>query len=270
MMRTIRDTSLISVATALTLALAMSITPAHAQTAADAALDMANMLDGAGGGVSGDALLAALENAAEAGQPMAMWQLGTMYENGEGVAKDPAKAFGYFAQIANEHADAAPRGVESDIVAQSFVKVGDYYKEGLPDAGIPADAERSHALLLHAATYFGDADAQYRVGLLYLNADELGVNPLQSARWFSLAARKGHCPAQAQLGRLLFNGVEGIEAQPVEGLMWLNLAQQRCTGTVDAAWINDLINQANSIATPEQQGEATKLATSIAPQFAGF
>ena len=38
----------------------------------------------------------------------------------------------------------------------------------------------------------------------------------------------------------------------------------------DAAWINDLINQANSIATPEQQGEATKLATSIAPQFAGF
>ncbi|UXN73022.1 sel1 repeat family protein [Devosia sp. A8/3-2] len=255
MMRTIRDTSLISVATALTLALAMSITPAHAQTAADAALDMANMLDGAGGGVSGDDLLAALENAAEAGQPMAMWQLGTMYENGEGVAKDPAKAFGYFAQIANEHADAALRGVESDIVAQSFVKVGDYYKEGLPDAGIPADAERSHALLLHAATYFGDADAQYRVGLLYLNADELGVNPLQSARWFSLAARKGCCPARAQLGRLLFNGVDGIEAQPIEGLMWLNSAQQRCTGTADAARINDLINRGQFHRHPRTAGQ---------------
>ncbi|GLQ09829.1 hypothetical protein GCM10007913_17610 [Devosia yakushimensis] len=269
-MRTIRGTSLISAATALALALAMHTVPAYAQTAADAALDMANMLDGAGGGVSGDDLLAALEDAAEAGQPMAMWQLGTMYENGEGVAKDPAKAFGYFAQIANQHADAAPKGVESDIVAQSFVKVGEYYREGLPDAGIPADAERSHALLLHAATYFGDADAQYRVGLLYLNEDELGVNPLQSARWFSLAARKGHCGAQAQLGRLLFNGVDGIAAQPVEGLMWLNLAQQRCVGTADAAWINDLINQANSIASPDQQAEATKLATSIAPQFAGF
>src|SRR5690606_32082479 len=160
------------------------------------ALELANMLDGAGGGVSGDAYLSALENAAAAGQPMAMWQLGTMYENGEGVAKDPARAFGYFAQSANPHAAAAPRGVASDIVAQSFVKVGDYYRQGVPDAGIPADIERSHALLLHAATYFGDADAQYRVGLLYSQEDGLGVSPLQSARWFSLAARKGHCAAQ--------------------------------------------------------------------------
>ena len=269
-MRTIRGNSLISVTTAMILALAASILPVYAQTAADAALNMANMLDGAGGGVSDDDLLAALKNAADAGQPMAMWQLATMYENGEGVDRDPVKAFGYFSQIANQHADAAPKGVEADIVAQSFVKVGDYYKEGLPDAGIPADAERSHALLLHAATYFGDADAQYRVGLLYTQEDEMGVNPLQSARWFSLAARKGHCPAQAQLGDLLFKGVDGIEAQPVEGLMWLAIAHERCTGTADAAWIDELLNGAVSVASPEQQAEAFSLAESVAPQFAGF
>ncbi|MGV8855534.1 MAG: tetratricopeptide repeat protein [Devosia sp.] len=270
MMRTIRDHSLISVTMAAVLALLASILPVHAQTAADAALNMANMLDGAGGGVSSGELLAALQDAADAGQPMAMWQLGTMYENGEGVTRDPVKAFGYFAQIANQHADAAPRGVEADIVARSFVKVGEYYKQGLPDAGIPADANRSHALLLHAASYFGDADAQYRVGLLYLQADELGVNPLQSARWFSLAARKGHCPAQAQLGELLFNGVEGIEAQPVEGLMWLTLAHERCAGTGDAAWIDEKLSHALGLATPDQQTEATALEKTIAPQFAGF
>lgn len=269
-MRTIRDNSLISVTTAVILAIAASILPVHAQTAADAALDMANMLDGAGGGVSGDDLLAALEDAANAGQPMAMWQLGTMYENGEGVDRDPVKAFGYFAQIANQHADAAPKGVEADIVAQSFVKVGDYYRDGLPDAGIPADAERSHALLLHAATYFGDADAQYRVGLLYTQEDEMGVNPLQSARWFSLAARKGHCLAQAQLGDLLFNGVDGIEAQPVEGLMWLAIAHKRCAGTGDAASVDERLNRAVAIAQPKQRDEAFALAESIAPQFAGF
>ena len=268
-MRTVRDHSLISVTTAAILALA-TIAPVHAQTAADAALNMANMLDGAGGGVSGDDLLAALEDAADAGQPMAMWQLGTMYENGEGVDKDPAKAFGYFAQIANQHADAAPKGVEADIVAQSFVKVGDYYREGLPDAGIPADADRSHALLLHAATYFGDADAQYRVGQLYLDAEEMGVSPLQSARWFSLAARKGHCPAQAQLGDMLFNGMEGIEAQPVEGLMWLVIAQQRCVMTADAGWITDMLNRAVAKASLEQQADALALAESVAPQFASY
>jgi TPR repeat protein len=269
-MRAIRDHSLISVTTAALFALAAAAMPVHAQTAADAALNMANMLDGAGGGISGDDLLAALEDAASAGQPMAMWQLGTMYENGEGVDKDPVKAFGYFAQIANQHADAAPKGVEADIVAQSFVKVGDYYKQGLPDAGIPANAERSHALLLHAATYFGDADAQYRVGLLYTQENEMGVNPLQSARWFSLAARKGHCPAQAHLGDMVFNGVEGIEAQPVEGLMWLTIAHERCAGTGDAAWIDELLNRAVSVATPDQRTEAFALAANIAPQFAGF
>lgn len=269
-MRTIRDHSLISVTIAAVLALSASILPVHAQTAADAALNMANMLDGAGGGVSSGELLAALQDAADAGQPMAMWQLGTMYENGEGVARDPVKAFGFFAQIANQHADAAPKGVEADIVARSFVKVGDYYKEGLPDAGIPADANRSHALLLHAATYFGDADAQYRVGLLYLQEDELGLSPLQSARWFSLAARKGHCPAQAQLGDMLFTGIEGIEAQPVEGLMWLSIAHDRCAGTGDAAWVDEKLIHAQSLSSPQQQDEAAALAQSISPQFAGF
>ncbi|MGV8830462.1 MAG: tetratricopeptide repeat protein [Devosia sp.] len=269
-MRTIRGHSLISVTIATVLALSASIMPVHAQTAADAALNMANMLDGAGGGISSSELLAALQNAADAGQPMAMWQLGTMYENGEGVAQDPVKAFGYFAQIANQHADAAPKGVEADIVARSFVKVGEYYKEGLPGAGIPADANRSHALLLHAATYFGDADAQYRVGLLYLQKDELGINPLQSARWFSLAARKGHCPAQAQLGELLFNGVEGLEAQPVEGLMWLTIAHERCTGTSDAGWIDEKLDHAWGLSTLDEQTDASALAKTIAPQFAGF
>ncbi|MBU1306113.1 MAG: sel1 repeat family protein [Alphaproteobacteria bacterium] len=269
-MRIERERSLISVALAAALTISLSVLPVHAQTAADAALDMANMLDGAGGGVSSGEFIAALQNAADAGQPMAMWQLGTMYENGEGVGRDPAKAFGYFAQIANQHADAAPRGVEADIVARSFVKVGEYYKDGLPDAGIAADAGRSHALLLHAATYFGDADAQYRVGLLYLNEDELGMNPLQSARWFSLAARKGHCPAQAHLGDLLFSGVEGIPAQPVEGLMWLTIAQQRCAATADAPWVNKMFDDVMAKSTSDEQAEASALAKSVSPQFASF
>ena len=269
-MRVIRDQSLISAAAALMMALSVVTMPAYAQTAADAALGMANMLDGAGGGVSRADLLGALEDAADAGQPMAMYQLGTMYENGEGVTKDPVKAFGYFSEIANQHADAAPKGIEADIVAQSFVKVGEYYRDGLPDAGIQADANRSHALLLHAASYFGDADAQYRVGELYLQEGGLGINPLQSARWFSLAARKGHALAQARLGDLLFNGIEGIEPQPVEGLMWLTLARKRVAGTADESWVTELLNRAMSVATAEQRADAVKMADTLGTQFGGL
>src|SRR5689334_16887731 len=114
-----------------------------ANTAVDAAQAMASAMDGAGGGISSAEQIAALETAATAGDPMAQWQLGLMYESGEGVAQDKAKAFGYFAQIADQHADAAPKGIESDIVAHSFVKVGEYYNAGLPEAGIPKDKDYS-------------------------------------------------------------------------------------------------------------------------------
>lgn len=239
---------------------------AASESAADAALNMANMMDGAGGGVSNEDLISALEGAADAGQPMALYRLGMMYENGDGVAKDPVKAFGYFSQIANDHADAAPRGLEADIVAQSFVKVGEYYKEGLPDAGIAKDEDRSYALLMHAATYFGDADAQYRIGELYLEDEQLGISALQGARWFSLAARKGYGPAQAKLGDMLFNG-EGIVAQPAEGLMWLTLAHHNTAGTADEAWVTDLFTRANTAADTTVRAEAAKMVEVYGPQF---
>jgi TPR repeat protein len=244
-------------------------TQARPKTAIDAALDLANRLDGAGGGVSSDAALLALEDAAAAGQPMALWQLGLMYENGEGVEKDPVKAFGYFSQIANDHADAAPRGVEADIVAQSFVKMGEYYAVGLPEAGVPKDQAQSSRLILHAASYFGDADAQYRVGLSFLGADNADANPLQSARWLSLAARKGHAGAQARLGKILFNG-EGIEPNPVEGLMWLTVAARRAANTPDAEWIQQMLNDAMSVATSEQRKQAIDLADNLGVKFGGL
>lgn len=235
-----------------------------AGTAADAALALANMLDGAAGGISNADLMSALQNAAAAGQPMALWRLGMMYQNGEGVEKNQVKAFGYFSQIANDHADAAPSGVDADIVAQSFVKVGEYLRKGLPDAGIAVNVSRSEGLIFHAATYFHYADAQYMVGEYYLNSKT--PNPLQGARWLSLAAHKGHVAAQAKLGDLLFNG-DGIKAQPVEGLMWLNVANNRATGTADASWVNELLTKDMAIATAAQRQRALKAAAIVAPQF---
>lgn len=234
-------------------------------TAADAALTMANMMDGAGGGISNADLMSALESAAAAGQPMALWRLGTMYENGEGVAKDDVKAFDYFSQIANDHADAAPRSLDADIVAQSFVKMGDYYRAGLPDAGIAVDKDKAEQLILHAATYFGNADAQYRIGELYLDRSD-DPNPLQGARWLALAAHKGHVAAQAKLGDMLFNGA-GIKAQPTEGLMWLSIAHDRSIGTPDEGWINELLTRDMSIATPREREEAIRMADAVEPQF---
>jgi TPR repeat protein len=276
-MRIFRAKPLISVTAVPVLALALLAGPAFAQantalpgdTAADAAWSMANMLDGAAGGLSSQMQLSALEEAAKAGEPSAQYQLGLMYESGEGVERDPVKAFGYFSQIANEHADTSPRGLESSIVAQSFVKVGQYYRRGLPEAGIAKDENYSNRLMMHAASYFGDAEAQYLVGLSYLEDEQIGANSLQSARWLSLAAQKGHAAAQAQLGRLLFNG-EGMEADPVEGIMWLTTASRRAVNTPDQGWIDAMLRDAMSVATPEQRLKGIELADTLSPRFGGL
>lgn len=260
-MRTTRDFALACATSGLLMAL-LATTPAHAQTAADAAFDFAKTLDGTGSIVSSDTYLSALESDAAAGRPLALWQLGTMYENGEGVDKDPVKAFGYFAEIANQHADTAPRGLEADIVASSFVKLGDYYRQGVPEAGVIQNPAEYHRMLMHAATYFGDAEAQYRIGMLYQHEDGLGLSPMLSARWLQSAAHKGHCLAQAELGNLLFNGMEAYDPRPAEGLMWLNLAQGTCLGTSEMTNAGELLNRAMSVATPEVRAAAIEMANS--------
>ena len=242
--------------------------PQENPSALDVASDLANLLDGARGGVSQEAMLASLEAGALAGEPIALWRLGVMYENGDGVAKDEAKAFGYFSRIANDYANTPPKSLQADIVAQSFIKVSDYYRAGLPDAGVKVSNRRFHALLLHAASYFGDADAQYRVGLLYLDENEMGINPMQSARWLSKSALKGHLAAQATLGDLLFNDSE-LEAQRVEGLMWLSLAGSRAKGSALEVWATGLRDKAMSVATPEQRLTATNAAEQLSVRFGG-
>lgn len=260
-MRTSWDMTLSRAVPGMLLALLAAI-PAHAQTAADAASDFARTLDGGGTIVSNDTYLSALESDAAAGRPLALWQLGTMYENGEGVDKDPVKAFGYFAQIANQHADTAPRGLEADIVANSFVKLGEYFRIGVPEAGVSQNPAEYHRMLMHAATYFGDAEAQYRVGMLYQQEEGLGLSPMLSARWLQSAAHKGHCLAQAQLGTLLFNGMEGYEPRPAEGLMWLNQAHSTCVGTNEQAAAEDLRNRVLAVASPDVQAAAIEMANS--------
>jgi uncharacterized protein len=255
-MRTTWQLPLASVATGVLLALTTA--PALAQTAADAAFDFARSMDGAI--VSDDTYLSALESDAAAGRPLALWQLGTMYENGEGVDKDPVKAFGYFAQIANQHADTAPKGLEADIVANSFVKLGDYFRQGVPEAGVAQNPGEYHRMLMHAATYFGDAEAQFRIGMLYQQEEGLGLSPMLSARWLQSAAHKGHCLAQAQLGDLLFNGMDTYAARPAEGLMWLSFAHDTCFGSAEQAAADELLNRAMSIASPDVRSAAAEMA----------
>ncbi|MEM6382337.1 MAG: tetratricopeptide repeat protein [Pseudomonadota bacterium] len=170
-----------------------------------------------------DTALTALEAAAEGGHAIARWKLARMYAAGDGVTEDDVRAFTYFSQIATAHADDSPDTPHARFVANAFVALGSYYSSGIADV-LAADHYRSRQIYTYAASYFGDPDAQFRLGMMLLRGEGGTVDTRQAGRWLSLAARKGHLDAQLSLGELLFTGAAHVEPYPVDGLKWLIVA----------------------------------------------
>src|SRR5437660_9972673 len=119
--------------------------------------------------------LNSLQYAAEGGHPVAQWKLGRMYADGDGVIQDDLRAFEYFSRIANAHAEDSPSAPQAAIVANAFVALGRYYLSGIPNTKIKVDADRAREMFSYAASYFGNADAQYDLARLYLNG--IGTPP---------------------------------------------------------------------------------------------
>jgi TPR repeat protein len=206
---------------------------------------------------AGDAATAleALGFAAERGHPGALWKLGRMYQTGDLVAEDDRKALELFSRVATEYFDGNPYGPEAPFVADAFVTLGSYYQNGIPGS-IEADPGQARRFFDYAASYFGDADAQYSLAIMYRDGQGGDRNVRQAARWFKLAARKGHVGAQAEFGRMLYEGI-GIDRRPVEGLMWLSIAQLSSPGDPG---IQVLHEQVFSTASEEERRQAIGLA----------
>ncbi|MEM1283887.1 MAG: tetratricopeptide repeat protein [Pseudomonadota bacterium] len=215
-------------AIAMGLSLGFGVCAAKAQTpSADAWVDdpMAAFAAGTSAYYSGDVATAlqALESAAEGGHAIARWKLARMYAVGDGVDEDDVRAFTYYSQIANAHAEDAPGTARARFVANAFVALGSYYQNGIGDILHP-DQSRSREIYAYAASYFGDPDAQYRLGMMHLHGEGGGVDIRRAGRWLRLSALKGHVLAQVELGELLFTGADGLDPHPADGLKWLLIA----------------------------------------------
>lgn len=184
----------------------------------------------------------ALEFAATQGHALALWKLGRMYADGDGVPHDDLKAFEYFSKIVDGSADEGPDSSSAGVVSSAFVALGTYFLDGIKNSYVKPDPARAQEMFQYAATYFGDPNAQYHLARLYLDGTGVEQDVRLAARWFNLAAEKGHHQAQALLGHLLVTG-QGVPRQRARGLMWLTLARETADPIKDQ-WISDLYDQA--------------------------
>ncbi|MBN9580041.1 MAG: sel1 repeat family protein [Afipia sp.] len=202
------------------------------------------------------ASLTALQYAAEGGHPVAQWKLGRMYAKGDGVAQDDLRAYDYFSRIANAHAEDSPSAPQASIVANAFVALGRYYVSGIPNTRVKADPERAREMFSYAASYFGNAEAQYNLARMYLDGVGMPRDTKYGIRWLGLAARKGQHQAQALLGQMLCSG-DRLPRQTARGLMWLTLAQD--SATADETWIKDTYKTALAKASDDDRAMALQM-----------
>ena len=180
-----------------------------------------------------------------------------MYADGDGVIQDDLRAFEYFSRIANPHAEDSPSAPQATIVANAFVALGRYYLNGIPNSKIKPDPDRAREMFSYAASYFGNADAQYDLARLYLKTPDASRDDFRyGARWLGLAAQKGQHQAQAMLGQMLFNG-DRLPRQAARGLMWLTLA--RDNAAPDESWISESYNRAFTKASDEDRAMALQM-----------
>lgn len=188
--------------------------------------------------------LPALEYAASRGVLGAQVKLARAYASGRDLPKDDAKAFTYFQQIADQLADISPSSPIAKYAAEAFVALGQYYHDGIPAMKLAPNSTYAVDLFRHAASYFGDAEAQYRLARLYLDGDGVEKNVGLAINWLATSAKKQHAASQATLGELLWRG-QDVRQRRARGLALIMLAHENAgAGGKEPQWIGDLYQEA--------------------------
>ncbi len=198
--------------------------------------------------------LTELEYAAEQGVPGAIWKLGRMYADGDGVNMNKARAYDYFRRLTTMHGDDSAGTPNVRYLANAFVTLGLYHLDGISGT-LKADPNVAREMFRYAAAYYADPEAQYHLGRLYLLGKGAPKDAIQAARWLRLSANKGDHRAQALLGGMLFKGEE-VSRQAALGLFWLIVAKD--AAGPDETWITEMYTSALAQASDGERATARK------------
>jgi exopolysaccharide production negative regulator len=159
--------------------------------------------------------------------------------SGAGVLTDHAKAYRLYQTLANENADADPEdGRRAPFVAKALTALAGYLQRGLPDIGLRADPQRAVDYLHHAATFFGDKDAQFELAKIYLNGTGSADDAKRGMHYLSVLTEEGHPGAQAFLADLLWRGVH-VKKDERRALALITMAVENAPAH-ERIWIEDI------------------------------
>lgn len=145
--------------------------------------------------------------AAENGDMRALCNLGLAYEFGNGVEKDPKKAFDLYLKSARLGYD---RGMYN--LAFCYMK-GNGTREDHWQA----------AQYFEKAAQKGHVNAMYNIGVMYLNGDGVNKDCKRAAEWFYKAAQNNNIESIFYLGYCYLNGL-GVKKYPAMAVHYFRKA----------------------------------------------
>ncbi len=135
--------------------------------------------------------------------PTAQTNMGNLYKNGNGVAKDYVKAVHWYRKAANQ----GFAGAQNNLAVM--------YEQGL---GVPKNISEAAKWFRKAAEQ-SNAYAQHSIGKLYLDGEGVPKNLDEAAKWINRAAEQSHHNAFRDMGVLYWNGL-GVSQNNIRAYMW--------------------------------------------------
>ena len=176
----------------------------------------------------------ALREAADTGDPKALFEIGNRYDAGRGVAADRATAAKWYERAAEQG------------FAPAQYRIGNFHEKGI---GVERDVAKAKTWYQLAAAQ-GNASAMHNLAVLFAMGTDGAVDNDSAARWFIKAAELGVKDSQYNLGILSAKGL-GVPQSLEESYKWFALLAK--DGDKDAAAKRDEV--ANAL-RPEQLARA--------------
>lgn len=183
---------------------------------------------------------------ASQGNADAQFNLGWMYADGRGVAKDDAQAVHWFRLAADQRYAPAQNSLgwwlmEGRGVARDYDKAVHLFRLAVDQGNANAQdslgwmyqngwgVAQDHATAVHwyrLAAAQGNATAQYNLGMQYREGRGVKKSHADAAHWFHLAATNGHADAQVNLGWLFRDGM-GVSKDLNAAVHWFRQAARQ-------------------------------------------
>jgi uncharacterized protein len=201
----------------------------------------------------------ALEEAAAKGVELnkffAEFYLARIYSDNASAFANHAKAYILFQKFADNNADVDPDdGQRAPFVAKALTALAGYLRDGIRQIGVAPDQERAVDYLHHAATFFGDKDAQFELAKVYLGGVGTPEDVKRGMHYLSVLTEESHPGAQAFLADLLWRG-RFVKKDERRALALIRMAVENAPEH-ERIWIEDIYQNIFCGASPGTRQQA--------------